>query len=208
MGKDLLRAVAYIRVSREDENPENQRHAIKEYAARHGVEIVKWYEDVGVSGGVPVFQRPGFRKLLRFADKERVRVLIIYDLTRFSRSFYDGLTAFHRLLQDGWSVITVAGVSPFSIPLPDNAAGQTIRNILTAVLLAMGEWYRMDVAERTRAGIERAKAEGKRVGRPPLPEETRRAIVELAKQGYPKTRIAKAVGVSRTTVWRVLKNGF
>ncbi len=200
-----MKAVAYVRVSREDENPENQRYAIKEYAARHGVEIVKCFQDVGVSGGVPVFERPGFRKLLRFADREGVRVLIIYDLTRFSRSFYDGLTAFHRLLKDGWSVITVAGVSPFSLNLPDNAAGRMLRNVLLSLLLSMAEWYRLDVAERTKAGIERARAEGKRVGRPPLSEETRRAIVELHNRGLPKTYIAKALNVSRTTVYRVLK---
>ncbi len=202
-----MKAVAYIRVSREDENPENQRYAIKEYVARHHIEVVKWFQDVGVSGGVPVFERSGFRRLLRFADREGVRVLIIYDLTRFSRSFYDGLTAFHRLLQDGWSVITVSGVSPFSLNLPDNAAGKMLRNVLLSLLLSMAEWYRLDVAERTRAGLERARAEGKRVGRPPLSEETRRAIIELHNRGLPKTYIAKALGISRTTVYRVLRGG-
>ncbi len=203
-----MKAVAYIRVSKEDENVENQKFAIQEYANKNGIRIVKWFQDVGVSGGTPVFERNGFKRLLSFSQRENIKTLVLYDITRFSRSFYDGIQSLRRLLSDGWNIITVSGVSPFSLNLPDNAAGKMLRNVILSLLLSMAEWYRLDVAERTKTGLLRAKAEGKKIGRPPIPKEKVQVIYELFKRGYSKTEIAKAVGVSRITVWRVLKNGF
>ena len=190
-----MKAGAYIRVSQDTENPENQRHAIREYARSHGIQVVKYFEDIGVSGGVETWQRPAFRSMIQYARKHGIRVIIFYDLTRLSRSFLDGLNTFHKLLEEGYNIITVSG-------MPINIDNPVVRNILLSVIFAFAEWYRLDIAERTRQGIRRARSEGKRIGRPPAPC---RAVIRLREAGLSYSEIRKELGISKATIWRCLK---
>ncbi len=190
-----MKAVAYIRVSQDTENPENQRHAIREYAHSNSINVVKYFEDIGISGGVETWQRPAFRSMIEYTRAHGIKAIIFYDLTRLSRSFLDGLNTFHRLLEEGYNIITVSG-------MPVNIDNPVVRNILLSVIFAFAEWYRLDIAERTRQGIRRARSEGKRIGRPPAPC---RAIANLRKSGLSYSEIARELGVSKATIWRCLK---
>jgi len=69
--------------------------------------------------------------------------------------------------------------------------------------LWFAEYYREDIRRRTRRGIERARREGKRIGRPPVPREP---ILSMYREGYKITTIARTLKISRTTVYKVLKS--
>ena len=86
-----MRALAYVRVSREGEDPGNQLRAIAEWAARSGVEVLSYYIDADVSGATRPMDRPRYRAMLEAARVLGVGLLLFYDLSRLSRSLERGL---------------------------------------------------------------------------------------------------------------------
>ena len=96
MGRD---AVAYIRISTTEQNPENQRLAIVKYAERHGYKIVKTYVDEGVSGSIPPLRRRGFWQLVKDLELGRVEpeVILVYEVSRIGRNLRESLDAIWRL---------------------------------------------------------------------------------------------------------------
>ncbi len=78
-----MRLVAYIRVSREDERPENQEYAVYRWAAEKGHQIVDTVRDVGVSGALPPAQRPGWQKVIQLL--ESADGVVVYALDRVAR---------------------------------------------------------------------------------------------------------------------------
>ncbi|MFZ8810102.1 MAG: recombinase family protein, partial [Pyrobaculum sp.] len=64
-----MRLVAYIRVSRDDEQPENQEYAIFKWAAERGHQVVEVVRDVGVSGALPPGERPGWQKVVQLLEQ-------------------------------------------------------------------------------------------------------------------------------------------
>ncbi len=93
-------AYAYVRVSLAEEHPENQRIAIEQWARLHGYRVTSWFEDIGVSGAVAPWNRPGFRKLLEAVEREP-KPILIYELSRLGRSFYETLRAVQELEERG-----------------------------------------------------------------------------------------------------------
>lgn len=100
----MKQAVSYIRVSREDENPANQLHAIVEWSKQHGYQIVGVFQDVAVSGAVDPFQRPGFRAMLEFMKTTGVNTIVVAELERLTRDVehYEKLRDLKSVL--GWAV--------------------------------------------------------------------------------------------------------
>jgi len=96
-----VKALAYVRVSQEDESPENQIAKIKEWAEKNGVEIVSFYIDKDVSGSVPPRQRQQYNAMLNAARTLGIKLLLFYDLSRLSRSLEDGLTELKQLSEEG-----------------------------------------------------------------------------------------------------------
>ncbi len=82
-----MRLIAYVRVSREDEQPENQEHAVYRWAAERGHQIVEAVRDVGVSGAMPPGERPGWRRVMQLL--EGADGVVVYALDRVARSLWD-----------------------------------------------------------------------------------------------------------------------
>jgi DNA invertase Pin-like site-specific DNA recombinase len=82
-----MRLVAYVRVSRDDEWPENQEYAIFRWAAERGHQVVKVVKDVGVSGALPPAQRPGSQKAMQLL--ESADGVVVYALDRVAKSLWD-----------------------------------------------------------------------------------------------------------------------
>lgn len=76
-----VKALAYVWVSQEGENPENQVSVIREWAARSGVEVVSFYVEASVSGAVPPRERPQYTAMLQAARVLGIRLLVFYDLS-------------------------------------------------------------------------------------------------------------------------------
>jgi len=154
------KAVAYVRVSRKDEEPSNQLFAIKAYAEKSGLEIEKEFIEYE-SGAVPPRERPRYSEMLAYARARGIQHIIFYDISRLGRTLEDTLLELRSLLEEGFRVHFVREQFLNDISNP------SFRKLMASILAWFAELYRVDVAERTKAALERAKAQGKHVGRKP-----------------------------------------
>ena len=191
-------AYAYIRVSVEEENPDNQRRAIENWCETNSYEIVEWFQDVGVSGAVVPRERPGFKTMLQKVNQDP-KPIIIYELSRLGRSFYETFRAIQELENLNAPIITVSPKEQFLQSLDPE-----IRKLIIAILSWVAERERELLRQRTKEGMARAKAEGKHVGRPPKPIDWRR-VDELRKKGVSYRDISKIIEVPYSTLLRRIK---
>ena len=161
-----LRAFGYARVSIPEERIENQIRAIEEFCRANNIELLKVFTDIGVSGSKPALERDGFRQLLDAARLLDVRTIVVYDLTRLGRDLFDLINTYRYLLENGFTVLFVK--HPELNAKPDSQIGEALRRALLTILGIVAELERAFIRERTRAGMARAKAEGKHVGRKPV----------------------------------------
>lgn len=182
---------AYGRVSTKDQVTENQRLEIE--AA--GYTIDYWFADEGVSGKVSAMQRPQFAKLLdQIRDGE---TLVVSKLDRIGRDAMDVAATVKMLAKRGIEVI-VLQLGKLDLT---SAAGKLMMTMLSAV----AEMERDLLIERTHAGLSRAKAEGKTLGRTPktTPEQRETMKAEYA-SGKSVSALARDYGVSRATVLNIV----
>jgi len=152
----------YARVSRhdKDQNPENQLIKMREFAARHGWETFRTYIDYA-SGAKT--SRPGFDQMLRDARARWFDVIIIVRLDRLARSTRQLLNVVDDLTKRGVELICTDQDIDTTTP-----SGR----LLFTVLAGVSELELDLIRERTKDGLARARAEGKRLGRPPSPALT------------------------------------
>jgi len=150
-----------------------------------------------VSGSVAASQRPGFQKLLE--RLEAGDVLIVTKLDRLGRSAVDVRSTVDRLSDLGVQVKCLQlGGADLTSP-----AGRMTMQVLGAV----AEFERDLLLERTQAGLSRAKAEGKRLGRrPALPEHVRTDVAAQLAAGASVRSLAARHGVARSTIMRLRPN--
>ena len=181
MGTPRL-AVGYTRVSREDENIENQVFEIQRFAEQSGITLVGVFKDVGVSGAKPAMERDGFKQMLSVLETlPTVRTIVVLDLTRLGRDMIDVLNTYRYLTERGYDILFVK--HPELNITQASPLGETIRKAIIAVLSIVAEMERAFIRERTKVAIARAKAQGKRVGRPLSVELPIDKIQELINKG-------------------------
>lgn len=144
-----MNVIAYLRVSTDEQTTENQRRAIE---ARYSVS--KWFVEQGVSGAIPALQRPALSKLLSYVRENDLVVVVAID--RLGRDTIDVLTTVEALKSKDVSIISMREGFDLSTP-----AGK----LMLTMLAAVAEIERANLKARQMAGIERAKAEGKALGR-------------------------------------------
>lgn len=180
----------YGRVSTKDQTSENQRIEIEKL---HKLDF--WFADHGVSGSTVALHRPEFGKLLqKIRDDE---TLIVSKLDRLGRSAVDVGSTLKMLEQRNIKVIVLQlGLLDMTSPV-----GKAMLTMLSAI----AELEKDLLIERTKAGLERAKKEGKKLGRrPKLGCHHRSEIEQAYKGGKTITQIARDYQVSRATVMRVI----
>jgi DNA invertase Pin-like site-specific DNA recombinase len=192
----MKRAVLYLRVSTVDQTTANQERELREIAGRSGLEVVKVYKDHGISGAKGRDKRPAFDALCRDATKRQFDVVMAWSVDRIGRSLQDlvgFLSELHALKidlflhQQGLDTRTPGGKAMFQM------------------MGVFAEFERAIIQERVRAGLARARAEGKTLGRPTIPQAKEDAIrAALSQPGRPGVRkIAKQFGVNPGTVQRI-----
>jgi DNA invertase Pin-like site-specific DNA recombinase len=176
----------YGRVSTSQQETENQRLEIEQA----GWQIDFWFADV-VSGKVPAMQRKAFSELLgKIREGE---TLVVAKLDRLGRDAIDVLQTVREMAERNIKVI----VHQLGTTDLTSAAGK----LLLSMLAAVAEMERDLLIERTQAGLSRAKAEGKKLGRPSkIAPEARRAIIEKKNSGTSVSALAREYGVSRATI--------
>jgi len=187
-------AVAYLRVSKGGQDPENQRADVERAAHARGLELIGDFVET-VSGAAT--KRPAFDAMMDAARRGEFRVLVVWALDRFGRSMFRNINAVVELDRLGVQVISVRESWLDT--------GGPIRDLLVAIFSWVAEQERRRLGERTRAGLERARARGARLGRPPrvTPAELAYARV-LQAQHVPIRVIAQRVRVPRATLHRAL----
>ena len=149
-----MRAAIYARVSTFDQEPENQLAEVRRYVTARGWTAVE-YVDRGVSGAKD--RRPALDELLRDARRRRFDVLVCWRLDRLGRNLKHLVTLLEELQALGIAFVSLNEGIDATTP-----AGKLQMHILGAI----AEFERARIAERVKAGLQRARAQGKRLGRP------------------------------------------
>jgi DNA invertase Pin-like site-specific DNA recombinase len=189
----LARAAIYLRVSTREQTTENQSRELLEVAARMGHTIVATYEDNGISGSKGRSGRPALDRLLRDATSRKFDVIMAWSVDRLGRSLQD-LVAF-------LSEINALGIDLYLHRQHLDTRTPSGRAMF-GMLGVFASFEREMIVERVRSGMQRARANGKHVGRPKMNPALREKIVAaLAEPNRPGVRvIAKRFSVSPTTV--------
>jgi DNA invertase Pin-like site-specific DNA recombinase len=196
-----MRVAIYVRVSTDDkgQNPENQLRQLREWCARAGHEIVHEYID-RESGRKGLNGRKQFAALFDAAHRREFDCVLFWALDRFTR---EGMVPTIMHLQR----LASCGVGFHSFTEPHLATdNELVRNILLALLASLAKVESQKFSERILAGMARAKAQGKRIGRPPIAPELEKRIQEaLNKPGRTEgvRKIAARFGVDPGTVQRI-----
>lgn len=185
----------YGRVSTGTQTTDNQRLELEQ--AGHQIEADFWFADEGVSGKVAASQRPAFKAML--GQIRKGETLVVSKLDRLGRDSIDVLQTVRQLGERGVKVVVLQlGNTDLTAP-----AGK----LLLSMLAAVAEMERDLLVERTQAGLARAKAEGKRLGRPPrTTPEQRSDIRHKLGSGEPVSALARAYGVSRATIIEIRRS--
>ena len=187
----MKRAVLYMRVSSVDQHPETQVHDLRQMAAQRGYQIVREYTD-RISGVKA--RRPGLGELMLDARRGRFDVVLVWACDRIARSsrhFLEILDEFNRL-----------NIEFVSFRESIDTSGPLGRAIVV-IIGAIAELERNLIIERVRAGMRRAKLEGRRIGRQPIAVD-REAICCDRRSGLSLRQIARSHRISTATVRRVL----
>src|SRR5205809_3648334 len=149
-----MKAAIYARVSTVDQEPENQLQELRRYVEARGWPAVE-YVDRGVSGATD--RRPALDQLLADAKRRRFDVLVCWRLDRLGRNLKHLITLLEELQALGIAFVSLNEGIDATTP-----AGKLQMHILGAI----AEFERARIAERVKAGLQRARAQGKRLGRP------------------------------------------
>lgn len=187
-----------MRVSTEEQTVLNQKIAIRQWADNNNYEILDFFEDASISGKVAAIRRPGFNEMMDFVKELHVDAVIVYELSRVGRTFWETLDA----------VKTVEQFAPLISCSPKESFLQTtdtsIRKLMIGILTWVAEREREILIQRTKDGMVRAKQFGKRIGRPKKTLDKDELIVFLS-QDVPKRVIAQNLGMSKATLYKEIK---
>lgn len=183
-----MRVFGYGRVSTADQTTENQRQELE--AMGHTIQAQRWFSDT-ISGKVQASERPEFRKMME--RMEAGDMLVVSKLDRLGRDMIDVVQTIRSL--------TTAGVRVKVMALGDMDLTSTAGKAVLGILASVAEMERDLLVERTQAGLARAKAEGKQLGRPSkTTEEDRKAILAQLNAGVTVSQVARDFAISRASV--------
>ena len=187
-----MNVALYLRVSTSDQTVENQVAPLLAECERRGWTLVQRYTDAAVSGAKA--SRPGLDLMLRDAARGEFSVVLAWSLDRLGRSLADLLQVSASLERAGCGLYLHR----------DNIDTTTASGRLYfSVMGALAQFERERLQERVHAGLDRARAEGKRLGRPPATEALVAKIEALILEGEPQRSIRKRLGVGQSLLAKV-----
>ena len=191
------RVCVYARVSTLDQTVDNQLIELRDQCSKMGWEIVKEYTDEGLSGTLSRDKRPALNSLIKDAYRKRFDSVVCWDISRIGRSMKELILFLSDMKDRGIGICSVRQGFDTSTSMGE---------IMFQFVGILSSWEREMIRERTLAGLERAKSQGKTLGRKKVTNDTMTAkIIELRSAKKSIRQIASEVGVSRGTVNNVLK---
>lgn len=188
------RVAFYVRVSTSGQTVENQVAELNQVAERAGWTVVTVYRDEGISGAKGRDRRPAFDRMLKAAVRREFDMVAAWSVDRLGRSLIDLVSFLQELRaasvgiylhQQGLDTSTPSGEAMFGM------------------LGVFAQFERSIITERVRAGVARARAQGKHLGRPRTDAKLERAIAATLATGAGVNKTAAAHGVGNGTVMRI-----
>ena len=192
----MKRVALYSRVSTSDQTCDNQLHDLREYTRARGWTEVREFIDTGISGTKE--RRPALDKLMGEVKARRVDVVVVAAFDRFGRSvrhLVEALDLFHHLACEFVSLREQIDTG--------SALGQAVFTIIAAI----AQLERSLIVERVKAGLRRARAEGKRLGRPRLRVDVQH-LERIVEQGLPVRAAARELGISPSSFLRLARQHY
>ena len=192
----MKRVAIYFRVSTDKQTTDNQRRELEAVAERSGWQVVKVFEDAGISGAKGRDHRPGLDAMMKAVNAKEFDLVATWSVDRLGRSLTDLLTILQGLQdkgvdlflhQQGLDTSTTAGKAMFQM------------------LGVFAEFERGIIKERVNAGLARARANGVKLGRRRVKPSIEAEIVKLRAKGDGILKIGKKLGIGTSVVQRVFK---
>ena len=191
-----MRIALYTRVSTDGQTTDNQLLELTRWAERAGHEIVAIYDDNGISGAKGREYRKNFDAMLKAAVRREFDMVAAWSVDRLGRSLKDLLSFLEELNSAGAHLFLHQQALDTSTP-----SGRALFQMLGV----FSEFERAMIQERVRAGLERAKAQGKTLGRPKVPKAVEQAVKRERAAGKGIRNIAGELGIGVGTVQRIVK---
>ena len=186
------RVAIYVRVSTDGQSVENQKRELEAVATRHGWEVAGVFSDHGISGAKE--KRPAFARLIQGIARKDFETVAAWSVDRLGRSLQHLLGFLAELRAKGVDLYLHQQGVDTSTP-----AGKALFQMLGV----FAEFERAMIVERVHAGLRRAKAQGKRLGRPRVSPEVEHRIRRELTKGTGIRAVARKLGVGVGTVQRV-----
>lgn len=181
------RVALYARVSTDTQTVANQLEALQEVASRHGWDIVATFTDEAISGAKGRDKRPAFDQLCRGISKRDFDLVAVWSVDRLGRSLQD-LIGFLGDVQE-------KGVDLYMHKQDIDTSTRTGK-MMFQMLGVFAEFERGMIQDRVHAGLDRARAAGKKLGRPGISDEQKAAVRAAKASGKTLRAIAAEVGLS------------
>ena len=193
--KKNKRVAIYARVSTEDrdQDPETQLMPLREHAERRGFEVVDEYVD-HESGRKA--DREDYQRLFEDVRRRTVDVVLVWRYDRFARSVHELINALEEFRSLGVDFISYQEQIDTTTPQG---------KFFFTVVAGFAELESALISQRVKAGMARAKRQGKQIGRSKIPKAKRDQIAEMARQGSSIRKISKELGIAYDTAWRYVK---
>lgn len=189
-------AALYCRVSTHHQTAENQLLELRAAAQRMGYRIVAELIDEGISGAKGRDDRPAFNRLHQMIQRKEIDCVMAWSICRLGRSTTD--------LSSFMSEVQAAGIDLYIHQQSINTSTPAGRMVF-GIFSALASWEREMIAERIHAGLARARAEGKKLGRPSKVNEAVTTSVRLLRErGLSIHNIAKQLKIGVGTTQRIL----
>jgi DNA invertase Pin-like site-specific DNA recombinase len=189
----MKKAALYVRVSTADQHVESQLYDLRDLAAQRGMEIVKEYQDCGISGTRA--RRPGLDALMSDARRKTFSVVLVAAFDRIARSTKNFLQIVDELDSLGVEFVSRRENIDTSGPM-----GRLFMTLISSIAELESDLIR----ERVRAGMRRARLEGRQIGRARLDVDRQQVVLDR-RSGMSLTQVARKHSISRASVCRMAK---
>ena len=190
------RAALYLRVSTDDQTVANQERELRAVAERAGWQVTAVYKDEGISGAKGRDKRPGLDAMLKAATRREHDVVLAWSVDRLGRSLQDLVAMLSDLHAVGIDLYLHQQAIDTTTP-----AGKALFQMMGV----FAEFERSMIRERVKSGMARAKAQGKRLGKPAVSEAKVEAVRAELARGTGLVKAARLHGVGTYTAQRIKK---
>ena len=192
-----MKVAIYSRVSTNVQTTENQLLPLNEYVERMNYKLVNIYQDEGISGSKGRDQRPALNEMMKDAVKGKFKKVLVFDVSRLGRSLKDLINIMTDLKNQNIDFYFYnQGIDTTS------STGQMMFNLLGV----LAQWELGQISERSKAGIARARAQGKTIGRPTtINESVEKSVLMLRDKEYGIRKIATELKIGVGSVMRILQ---